>query len=144
MAWPVPVPGLVIRHAYLWRREYTGGRQEANKDRPCAVVMAVPTDEGGTRVYVLPVTHSAPRDLTTALEIPPRIKRDLGLDGERSWIIVDEINDFLWPGYDIRPVPSGSAAGGAYGMLPPRFFDLVRGAFVKLARQGGVKRVPRD
>ena len=56
MSWPVPRPGLVIRYAYLWRREARAGREEGSKDRPCAVVLAHKDQEGETRVYVLPVT----------------------------------------------------------------------------------------
>ncbi len=62
------------------------------------------------QVYVLAVTHTPPGDPEEAIEIPHRVKQQLRLDVERSWIILDEINDFLWPGYDLRPVP-GSRPG---------------------------------
>jgi hypothetical protein len=29
---PDPHPGLVIRYAYLWKREYDEGREEGSKD----------------------------------------------------------------------------------------------------------------
>ena len=45
---------------------------------------------------------AAPGDPATAVEIPMPIKRHLGLDDDRSWIVVDEGNEFLWPGYDLR------------------------------------------
>ena len=38
MALPKPVPGLVIRYSYLWHREYLEGREDGQKDRPCAIV----------------------------------------------------------------------------------------------------------
>lgn len=98
---------------------------------------------GGTQVYVLPVTHTPPSDPSLAIEIPLRVKRHLRLDDERSWIVLDEINDFLWPGYDLRPVPGSRPARMAYGVLPPRFFDKVRTAFLALARARAVKRVQR-
>lgn len=41
MPWPEPEPGLVIRYAYLWRREQETGREKGTKDRPCAVVLAL-------------------------------------------------------------------------------------------------------
>lgn len=140
---PPPTPGLVVRYAFLWRREYDTRREEARKDRPCAVILAAPTTAGRTQVYVLPVTHTPPSDPSTAIEIPARIKRHLGLDDERSWIVLDEINDFLWPGYDLRPVPGSRPARLDYGVLPPRFFDTVRDAFLALARARRVKRIPR-
>ncbi len=141
---PKPVPGLVIRYAYLWRREYAAGEVEGRKDRPCTVVVAAPTMEGGTRVYVLPITHTAPTDPAAAIQIPFGVKRSLHLDEEASWIVLDEINDFLWPGYDVRPLPHSDPARIDYGVLPPRFFDAVRAAFLDLARHRRVRHTPRD
>jgi hypothetical protein len=31
VSWPVPQPGLVIRYAYLWRREALAGQEEGAK-----------------------------------------------------------------------------------------------------------------
>jgi hypothetical protein len=53
-----------------------------------------------TVVVVLPITHSPPADPASAVEIPVAVKRHLGLDAERSWIVVAEGNEFDWPGYD--------------------------------------------
>jgi hypothetical protein len=78
-----------------------------------------------------------------AIEIPVRVKQHLGLDDERSWIVLDEINDFLWPGYDLRPIPGSKPERMEYGILPPRFFDHVREAFVALARARRLKPTPR-
>jgi hypothetical protein len=144
VALPKPEPGLVLRYAFLWRDEYAAGRQEGRKDRPCAVILAAPTAEGETQVYVLPVTHTPPVDSGAAIEIPHRVKQHLHLDDERSWIVLDQINDFLWPGYDLRSIPGVEPARVDYGILPPRFFDQVRTAFLALARQRRVTRVPRD
>ena len=138
-----PAPGLVLRYAFLWRREFDAGQDEGRKDRPCAVIIAAPAVSGGTQVYVLPVTHTAPDDPSLAMEIPPRVKQHLGLDEERSWIVLDEINDFLWPGYDLRPIPGSEPTRMDYGVLPPRFFDRVRTAFLALAQARRVKRTPR-
>ena len=43
---------------------------------------------------------------------------------EASWVVLDELNTFAWPGYDLRPIP-GSPGRYAYGMLPPRFFTQI-------------------
>jgi hypothetical protein len=32
------------------------------------------------------------------------IRAHLGLDAERCWIMVTEINRFIWPGPDLRPI----------------------------------------
>jgi hypothetical protein len=48
VAFPEPaVPGLIIRYSYLWYREHLEGRDEGQKDRPCAIVAALRTDENG-------------------------------------------------------------------------------------------------
>jgi hypothetical protein len=51
--------------------------------------------------------------------MPPKVCRHLGLDDEPTWIVIDEINEFTWPGYDLRPVP-GRPSQYSYGFLPPR------------------------
>ena len=113
MSWPEPQPGLVIRYSYLWHREAQQGHEEGRKDRPCAVVVAMSNKDGSTRVYALPITHSAPTQGQQAIEIPPRVKNRLGLDGERSWIVFDEANVFAWPGPDLRFVPGKGAESAA-------------------------------
>lgn len=144
MSLPRPGPGLVLRYAFLWRREFEQGRDEAGKDRPCTVVLAAPVEKGGTRVYLLPITHTPPADLGAAVEIPIRVKQQLGLDDDRSWIVLDEVNDFLWPGHDLRTVPGSQPPRIDYGFLPPRFFNVVRDAFVALARERRIRLAPRS
>lgn len=141
---PRPVPGQVIRYSYLWRREFLIEQDEGSKDRPSTVILAAVGEDGDTRVYVLPITHRPPGPGAPAIEIPKPIKRHLGLDSDQSWIVLDEINDFIWPGHDLRPVPGSAPTRIDYGILPPRFFDEVRTAFLALARSRRVKRVPRD
>ncbi len=143
MRLPKPTPGLVLRYAFLWRTEFEAGQDEGRKDRPCTVVVAAPALAGETRVYVLPVTHTPPSDPSLAIEIPVRVNQHLGLDDERSWIVLDEIIDFLWPGYDLRPIPGSKPERMECGVLPPRFFDQVREAFVALARARRLKPTPR-
>ena len=143
MGLPEPVPGLVLRYAFLWRREHETGQEEGAKDRPCAIVLTTMTTDGDPHVYVLPITHSLPRTADAALEIPSSVKRHLGLDSERSWIVLDEVNDFIWPGFDLRPIPGRFPQRLEYGVLPGRFFDQVRDAFLALYRQRRVRSVPR-
>ena len=77
MALPEPVPGLIIRYSYLWCREHLQGRDEGQKDRPCAIVAALRKDEhGDIHVLVLPITHSPPDHPTLAIEIRPKPKTD--------------------------------------------------------------------
>ena len=123
-----PLHKTVIPYAYLWDRETRDGQEEVRKDRPCVVALAVQRqDDGETWVTVLPVTHSPPRDAAEAVEIPPVVKRHLGLDEARSWVVVSEGDQFVWPGYDLRKARGGEHYD--YGFLPPRFFASVLDAF---------------
>jgi len=140
---PRPEPGLVIRYAYLWQREAELGREEGVKDRPCAIVAAVVRQDNLTRVIALPITHSQPSAEVIAVEIPPAVKRHLGLDSDRSWIIVSEGNDFTWPGPDLRPQPGADLATVAYGFLPPKLFAIVQQRFLDLHGAGKVRPVKR-
>lgn len=131
MAFPEPRPGLVIRYAFLWREAAARGQEEGDKDRPCAIVMTTRNEGGGPVVLVLPVTHSPPSDPDLAVEIPLQTKRRLGLDDQRSWIVVTDANRFVWPGPDLRPREPGVAETVVYGYLPASIFNAVRD---KLAR----------
>ena len=142
MGIPTPEPGLVLNYAYLWHDEHRAGREEGRKDRPSVIVLCATREaDGAIIVTVLPITHAAPGDSRSAVEIPHAIKRHLGLDDGRSWIVVAEGNEFLWPGHDLRKVPNTDAY--EFGMLPPRFFDRVRDAFVAFNKAGHSKSTPR-
>jgi hypothetical protein len=143
MRLPAPHPGLVISYAYLWSDEHGKGREEGVKHRPCAIVVARRVAEDKTIVTVVPVTHSPAGDPSAALEIPPALKAHLGLDAERSWIVLGEYNEFLWPGPDLRPVAPEAASGFAYGVLPPAFFNRMRDRLLALAAERRVRHVRR-
>lgn len=135
MTLPDPEVGLVIAYSYLWHREHQTGQEEGRKDRPSVIVLSVERSSDGVHlVTVLPVTHSPPTVAGTAVEIPATVKRHLGLDDARSWIMVTEGNEFVWPGYDLRKVPTTGRYD--YGFLPPRFVAQVQAAFVASYEQG--------
>lgn len=110
-----PEIGLVIRHAYLWWSEARKGRDDGSKDRPCVIVHLRLNEHRELATYICPVTHTPPEAPEKAMEIPAATKKRLRLDDERSWIITTEVNRFIWPGPDLRPVPGG---GYSYGLLP--------------------------
>jgi hypothetical protein len=60
------------------------------------------------------------------------VKRHLGLDERRSWVIVTDLNAFIWPGIDIYPVPRMPSGTYAYGFLPPRLFEQIRDRIVAI------------
>jgi hypothetical protein len=132
LTWPEPQPGLVIRYSYLWQREAQAGQEEGLKDRPCAIVLASRDEQGATRVYVLPITHSSPTYAEDAIEIPAAVKARLGLDGERAWVVVNEANAFIWPGPDLRMLPGKGPESSAFGFLPPGFFRAIRDRFLAI------------
>jgi len=110
-----PEIGLVIRHTYLWWNEARAGRDEGRKDRPCVIIHLRINEHQELETYICPVTHTPPEIPEKAMEISSATKARLGLDVERSWIITTEVNRFIWPGPDLRSVPSG---GYSYGSLP--------------------------
>jgi hypothetical protein len=141
---PKPQVGLVVRYSYLWSHEAEAGRDEGVKDRPCAIILMILREGRHPVVRVLPVTHSAPLDAGGALEIPPLTKKRLGLDGERSWVILDEANDFVWPGPDLRPVVPGDWATATYGMLPKEFMKALGERLLARVAQKKTKAVRRS
>lgn len=109
----IPTPGDVLSYSYLWAREAARGQEEGLKDRPVVVVLAVVDPGPNPRIIVAPVTHTAPEQKDDAVEMPAIVKRDLGLDRERSWIVTSEVNRFLWIGPDVRPMADGELVHGA-------------------------------
>jgi hypothetical protein len=144
MSLPEPVPGLVIGYSYLWHREYIKGEEQGRKDRPCAIVAAVENLEGETLVTVLPITHTMPKKPESAVEIPAKVKAHLGLDGERSWIICDEYNKFIWPGPDLRAVPKKKPQSFSFGFLSRGLFKAVKTKVLTQARGHSLKVVSRS
>lgn len=142
MAFPDPETGLVISYSYLWSHEYKLGKSEGLKNRPCAIILVVQNEEGGKKVTVAPITHTLPANPDVAIEIPVKVKNHLGLDSEQSWIILDDFNEFLWPGYDLRPI--GEKAGKVdYGFLPPALYNQIVTKILEL-RNKAKSVTPRD
>ena len=106
-------------------------------------MVAAPTDRNGNRrVVVVPVTHTAPTEPGTAIALPPAVKASLGLDAAPSWVCLDELNVFAWPGYDLRPIPDTGRYD--YGVLPEGLFQQVRGGIVALHQAALTRQVLRD
>lgn len=144
MPLPRPVSGLVIRYSYLWRQEFLRGQEEGQKDRPCAIILASSSGEGTETVTVLPITHTPPSKAEEAIEIPLATKQRLGLDAERSWIVLMEANRFVWPGPDLRPAAQNQIDSIAYGLLPKALFEQMRQSFVALLKSRRAAVVSRS
>lgn len=132
MALPEPVPGLVIRYSYLWHDERLRKLEEGAKDRPCMIVVAVRREGAATTVTVVPITRRAPPASDLAVKLSDEAKRRLGLDDSGpSWIITNDVNEFAWPGPDIRPAATRPSTRFEYGLVPRAMFYAVRDAVVK-------------
>ena len=116
------------------------GRRKAARSAPASVQCP---KGGGPRVTVAPITYTPPTNDGEAVKLPPRVKHALGRDDDRSWIVLDEVNQFAWPGQDIRPVP-GSKDRFAYGFIPPRLFDTVIRRIIELAAARRVAQISRS
>jgi hypothetical protein len=91
------------------------------------VVVAVVVAGNQTQLLVAPITHRQP-DARAGVEIPPAVKRQLGLDDERSWVITTEVNRFIWPGPDVRLAPETDDP--FYGVVPAKLYEKVREAIL--------------
>lgn len=141
MAKPDPQGGLVIRYDYLWLREQQTGSLEGSKERPCAIVVAVPaSDKNPLRAIVCGITHSEPEPPDEGIELPPKVKRHLGLDANRSWVIVSETNIVEWDDPGIVPTPSGD---WAYGFVPEALADLIRNRVLERQASGTLPLIDR-
>ena len=120
--YPAPIPGLVIRYSYLWKREADLGQVEGQKHRPCVVVVCVQQVDEELVVTVAPITHTRPPDPDQAIALTAATRRRLGLDAEKNWIMATEVNTFVWPGPDLAPTSDGRYA---YGELPAVVFEAL-------------------
>jgi hypothetical protein len=131
----VPFPGMVVRYSFLWSIEARAGETEGRKDRPCVIITAIRREaDGRYRVRVLPITHR-PSEPERSIAIPPRIKQHLGLDANASWIVLDEVNEFYWPGVDLRPISRSRPGVWTFGVLPVELFDEIRERLRAILRQ---------
>jgi hypothetical protein len=105
-------------------------------------VLSTRNHDGDEVVLVLPITHRQPSDPELAVEIPAATKRRLGLDGDRSWIVMTDSNRFIWPGPDLRLAVPGDVASVVYGYLPRALLLEVRQKLVRALekRLAGVVR----
>lgn len=136
----LPSVGDVIRYAYLWSHERDGGREEATKDRPAAVVALIRRIDGTDEVVVLPITSQPPLDPGAAVEIPEPTRLRLGLPRQRCWVVVSEFNHFAWPGPDLRPLEGG---GILCGPLPASLMASIRASFQAWRASRGIAAVRR-
>lgn len=141
MVFTRPEPGHVIRYSYLWKAESARGQSEGSKDRPAAVILRIFEEDGRMLLYVAPITHSPPGSPHEGVELPAETKRRLGLDDGRSWVVTTELNRFVWPGPDLRPLSDGDVV---YGSLPAPMQSAIADQIRKNREVGRLASVDRD
>ena len=99
--------------------------------------------DGEITVIVAPITHAPPQDPTASIPLPLSTCRDLGLDDGDHWLRLDELNRFVWPGYDLRRIP-GRSGEYAYGMLPKALFERLREEILARQRARAGRVLGRD
>ena len=87
------------------------------------IILSVEERDGARLVTVAPVTHAPPRLPADAVALPAAVKRRLGLDDAASWVVVTEVNQFIWPGPDLRPARRDA---WAYGFIPGLLLASIR------------------
>lgn len=110
-----PVVGLVFPYWYLWGSQANDGEQSGRKPRPALIIAVSPPANGPTSVVVSPFT-TVSADLSRLatneyMEAFPNW--GAGLPTFPCWLILNEQNIFIWPGYDLtdNPEPYGKISG---------------------------------
>ena len=132
-----PAPGDILPYSYLWSHEADAGREDAAKERPCGVVLAVGDGETPT-ILVAPITSRDPgRGEAIALSLGV-----IGLS-RASWIVPWELNLFRWPGPDVGRAANPVGAPWRLGSLTPSLRTLLADrveAMLKARRATVVRR----
>jgi hypothetical protein len=125
LTWPAPEVGQIVRYAYLWRHEAERGQDEGLKDRPVVIVIARQRIADKWRVVVAPITHTRPSAPDKAVELPIRTARRMGLDNEPQWVSTTDMNAFVWPGPDLRPVSGKGPESVVIGRAPSSLMRVI-------------------
>ena len=78
------------------------------------------------------------------MELPAGVKRRLGLDASASWVVTNELNRFIWPGYDLRPISRSSPDVFSWGYLPLELLAAFKLQVVAHQRAKGIGVVDRS
>lgn len=142
MPLPKPEPGLFLSYGYLWKWQDEMGDDTGEKNRPCVIVLSTENNDGDTVVMVVPVTSRQPRPDRGSVEIPAKVQAHLGLDGEQCWVIIDEVNKFIWPGPDLTQIP-GQPGKFHYGFIPPKLYKKIIVGCATIAKAHQLRSVTR-
>lgn len=142
MSLPDPETGMMIHYSYLWARH--AERQAGEKDRPAVILSVTDEENGDLTVRVAPVTHTPPLNPADGIKIPDDTKKRLGLDKRDMWLMVSEVNEFVWPGIDLNRVPNKVPRTYFYGHVPAKLLHEARVKMRGYDFKNELKLVPRD
>jgi hypothetical protein len=108
------------------------------------VILATIVREDHIEVIVAPVTTQPPRSEDNRIEMPSDVKRHLGLENKRCWIVLDELNRFNWPGPDIRPIRGRKEISPYYGKIPGKLLEKIRELIHQNVKTGRLKMTKRS
>jgi hypothetical protein len=142
-----PPIGNLIAYEYLWLSQ-SEDREDGKKTYPSAVIFAKRTILGNTLAFVAAISHKPPTASDRATEVPRKLKRHLGLDEDPSWIYTDQVNEFIWPGPDLRAADRLSSLPRARGTcvigpLPDDWFDMLKNELIRNLRLGRARIIRR-
>lgn len=140
-----PETGLVFRYDFVFRDEHARGI-DSGKERPCAIIVAsAPDEQGARKILAAPITHTPPARAQDGVEIPHKLARHLGLDDDRMWVKVNDLNRFTW---EEDRIPVGivpvSKDQPAHGFLPPRLRTQIKQAVLEHAKDNALSITGRD
>lgn len=136
-----PIAGTVLRFSFLWSYEDERGILEDHKDRPVVLVISKNPERGSC--IVVAITHREPEAPVVGIEVPAAVRKELGLDDLRQWIIISEGNRFIWPGPDLRAIPDVDPPSVIYGQIPKGLYVDVLAQLQALVRASRMKVTPR-
>jgi hypothetical protein len=142
---PEPQVGMVINYEYIWARQFKDGfkPEDRVKVRPCAI-LAVVEGKDDVTVYVSPMTHTAPYQPERSIKLSDDTSARLRMDCNNSWLMVDEVNKFTWPGDCLRRVFNREKPSYCYGMLPETVLLDARSKMKAFNANKVLSFVPRD
>ncbi|WP_442880167.1 type II toxin-antitoxin system PemK/MazF family toxin [Aurantimonas sp. A2-1-M11] len=127
--------------------EAQNGKEGGGKDRPAVVVLSREFVAETLIVTVAAITHSPPRGTQNSVEISTTVKQRLGLDADASWVVTDELNSFVWPGHDLRPLGPRYAARADdcyFGYVPNTVLQKVILSIAKNRSENWIRAVKRS
>lgn len=142
---PAPKVGMVVNYEYIWARQFRDGfkPEDVVKIRPCAI-LAVVEGKDDTTVYVSPMTHTAPYHPERSIKLGEDTSRRLRMDCNSTYLMVDEVNKFTWPGDGLRRVFNRGAASYSFGNLPEAVLLEARSKLKAFNASKALSFVPRD